>query len=134
MGPHIARKLVKKMVMEKVPVPESRVLMMGYTFKENCPDTRNTKVDDVIAELWDYGVSVDIYDPWVEAGEKAALSKHLTFVDAPEQGHYDAVVVAVAHDVFREMGPEGMRALGKSRSLLFDVKYLFPSDQTDLRL
>jgi len=109
------------------------VLVMGLTFKENCPDLRNTKVVDIISELQDYGVKVDCYDPWIDPKE-AEHEYGLKPITSPEVGMYDSIVIAVAHKQFVEMGVEKIRALGKPTHVLYDLKYILPADVSDLRL
>jgi UDP-N-acetyl-D-galactosamine dehydrogenase len=106
---------------------------MGLTFKENCPDLRNTRVTDIIAELESYGMQVDVWDPWVSA-EEAQHEYGITPVAAPDDGGYEAIVVAVGHRQFGELGSQKIRAFGKDDAVLFDVKYLFPAAETDGRL
>ena len=133
MGAYIADSLVRAMIKRAISVHETRVLVMGLSFKENCPDLRNTRVVDVIAELREYGIKVDIHDPWVDPVE-AQREYGLTLVEAPAKGSYDAVVLAVAHDEFRAMGAEAVRALGRTNHVLYDLKCLFAADESDLRL
>lgn len=133
MGAHVAAGLVKAMMRARIQVRDARVLVMGLTFKENCPDIRNTKVVDMISELRDYGVSVDVHDPWVAPAE-AEAEYGLSLVQEPQAGQYDGIVLAVAHDAFRDLGVEGIRRLGREAHLLYDLKYLFPATASDLRL
>lgn len=133
MGAYVASQLVKAMLKKRIQVDGARVLVMGLTFKENCPDLRNTKVVDIVTELADYGVQVDCYDPWVNP-EDAEHEYGITPISAPKVGEYDAVVVAVAHKQFAEMGEERIRALGKPAHVLYDLKYILPADVCDLRL
>lgn len=133
MGAYVASQLVKAMLKKRIQVDGARVLVMGLTFKENCPDLRNTKVVDIVTELADYGVQVDCYDPWVSP-EDAEHEYGITPISAPKAGEYDAVVVAVAHKQFAEMGEERIRALGKPAHVLYDLKYILPADVCDLRL
>ncbi len=133
MGAYVASQLVKAMLKKRIQVDGARVLVMGLTFKENCPDLRNTKVVDIVTELADYGVQVDCYDPWVNP-EDAEHEYGITPISAPKAGEYDAVVVAVAHKQFTEMGEERIRALGKPAHVLYDLKYILPADACDLRL
>ena len=106
---------------------------MGLTFKENCPDIRNTRVIDIIHELGEYNVRVDIYDPWADAAE--VMEEYgLEIVTNPEPRLYDGIVLAVAHQQFQEMGIDAIRDLGKEQHVLYDLKYLFPASATDLRL
>jgi UDP-N-acetyl-D-galactosamine dehydrogenase len=133
MGPYVVGRLVKEMLKRRVHVEGANVLIMGLTFKENCPDLRNTKVIDIVKELADYGVNVDVYDPWV-SNEGAQHEYGITPVDQPKHGHYDAIVLAVAHSQFRDMGAAGMRVFGKEKHVLFDLKYVLPKGDADIRL
>jgi len=133
MGSYIASRLVKEMTRRGILVRGARVLVMGLTFKENCPDLRNTRVVDIVTELRDYLCEVDVYDPWVDM-EDAAAEYGVRMVMQPETASYDAIVLAVAHHEFREMGAARIRAFGKPEQILFDVKYLFSADETDVRL
>lgn len=133
MGQYVAAQLVKAMTKRKIQVDGARVLVMGLTFKENCPDLRNTRVVDILSELGEYNVAVDVVDPWAKS-EEAQAEYGLELIETPEQGKYDAIVVAVAHKQFREMGAIAIRALGKSSHVLYDLKYVLPSDEADFRL
>ncbi len=133
MGGYIAQELVKTMIRREIPVRGARVLVMGLTFKEDCPDLRNTRVIDIVRELAEYEVAVDVYEPWADAQE-AQAEYGVTPVAAPAAGAYDAIVVAVAHATFREMGVDAIRALGKPGAVLYDVKAVFPQGSADLRL
>lgn len=133
MGAYVASQLVKAMLKKRIHVEGARVLVMGLTFKENCPDLRNTKVVDIISELQDYGVQVDCYDPWINAAE-AEHEYGITPIAAPNADEYDGVIMAVAHKQFAEMGVEQIRALGKPAHVLYDLKYVLPVDVSDLRL
>ncbi|WP_293264191.1 Vi polysaccharide biosynthesis UDP-N-acetylglucosamine C-6 dehydrogenase TviB [Neptunomonas sp.] len=133
MGAYVVSQLVKSMLKKRIQVDGARVLVLGLTFKEDCPDLRNTKVVDIVGELSDYGISVDCYDPWISAAD-AEHEYNITPVSAPDQGVYDAVIVAVAHKQFKEMGAEGIRAFGKPEHVLYDLKYILPADAADLRL
>jgi UDP-N-acetyl-D-galactosamine dehydrogenase len=108
-------------------------LVMGLTFKENCPDLRNTRVIDLLAELKDYNCVVDVCDPWA-APEEAQLEYGISLVAQPDAGTYDAIVLAVAHQQFREMGEAEIRKLGAVTHVLYDLKYLLPAEASDLRL
>ncbi len=133
MGAYIAQSLIKTMIQRDTKVRGARVLVMGLTFKENCPDLRNTRVIDIVRELADYDVAVDVYDPWVDADETYA-EYGVRPVAEVAQGAYDAIVVAVAHSAFLEMGLPAIRALGKPGAVLYDVKSVFPKGEADLRL
>jgi UDP-N-acetyl-D-galactosamine dehydrogenase len=133
MGEVIARELIKEMIRRGSSVKGARVLVMGLAFKENCPDLRNTRVIDIVRELADYEATVEVWDPWIGAAE-ARHEYGLELIDAPESGAYDAVVLAVAHQLFVDLGPEKIRALGTGRAVLFDVKAVLPKEAADLRL
>ena len=134
MGEYVVSQLVKGMLKKRIHVEGARVLVMGLTFKENCPDLRNTRVIDIVQELQEYNTKVDVYDPWVSA-EEASHEYGITPVGEPESGVYDAIIISVGHRQFTAMGMERIRSLGKQNShLVYDLKYLFPADQTDLRL
>ena len=133
MSSHVAEKVLKLMTKKKIQVVDANILVMGLTFKENCPDIRNTKVTDVIAELQGYHANIDVYDPWADAEEvKHEYSLNLT--TEPKAGHYDAAVICVSHDQIKEMGIEAIRKLCKQNNVIFDVKYLFAKDDVDARL
>ncbi|MGS2722719.1 Vi polysaccharide biosynthesis UDP-N-acetylglucosamine C-6 dehydrogenase TviB [Porticoccus sp. GXU_MW_L64] len=131
MGRYVVGQLVKQMLKNRIQVDGARVLVMGLTFKENCPDIRNTKVVDVVAELKDYGINVDIYDPWVNPDE----SMHeygISPIEAPEEGSYDAVILAVAHQQFKDAG--GYKKYAKPNHVIYDLKYALPENEANLRL
>jgi UDP-N-acetyl-D-glucosamine/UDP-N-acetyl-D-galactosamine dehydrogenase len=132
-GAFVAESVVKMMTKRKVHVVDSKVLIMGLTFKENCPDLRNTGVIDIIEELQTFNTHVDIYDPWADAAE-AHHEYGVSLIDAPVPGTYDAIIICVGHDKFKEMGAEGIRALGKPGNVLFDVKHILPKSTVDARL
>jgi len=133
MALYVSTQVVKLMLKKSIQPKGARVLMLGLTFKENCPDLRNTKVVDIVRELGSYGTEVDVYDPWVDVAE-AKDEYGLDLITAPEEGAYDVVIVAVAHDEFRALGAEGIRAFCKETSVLYDIKYILPSDAVDDRL
>ncbi|SDC22813.1 UDP-N-acetyl-D-galactosamine dehydrogenase [Massilia sp. PDC64] len=133
MGPYVIGQLIKHMLKRRIQVDGANVLIMGLTFKENCPDLRNTKVIDMIRELGDYDVNVDVYDPWVSV-EEAQHEYGVVPVSSPEQGKYDAVILAVAHSQFRELGAAAIRQFGKEKHVLFDLKYVLSKDESDVRL
>jgi UDP-N-acetyl-D-galactosamine dehydrogenase len=133
MGAYVAGQLVKALLRKCIHVQGARVLVMGLTFKENCPDLRNTRVIDVIAELQDYGIEVDVYDPWVDTAE-AEHQYGITPISQPETNAYEGIVLAVAHQEFTAMGLAKMRKLGREVHVLYDLKYVLPADQSDLRL
>jgi len=133
MGSYIAQRVIKAMTELRILVAGAKILLMGLAFKENCPDLRNSKVVDIVRELQSFDADVVVFDPWVDA-ESARLEYGISPVRTPKKNGYDAVVIAVAHSVFRDMGIRKIRSLGKKTHLLFDVKYLFSADQTDQRL
>ena len=133
MANYVSSQVVKKMLSKRIHPLESRVLVLGLAFKENCPDVRNTKVVDIVAELEAYGASIDICDPWINA-EEARHEYGVNMVEDPEAGSYDAVIIAVAHDQFRELGEKRIRAYGKEACVLYDIKYLLPATASDDRL
>ena len=133
MSLYVSTQIVKHMLKKGIQPNGAKVLMLGLTFKENCPDLRNTKVVDIVAELVSYGTQVDVHDPWVDAAE-AKEEYGLDLVAAPDQGAYDVVIIAVAHDQFRALGEVGIKAFGKETSVLYDIKYVLPSDAVDDRL
>ena len=133
MGQYVVSQLVKAMMKKRIQVQGARVLVMGLAFKENCPDLRNTRIVDIVAELKDYGVQADVFDPWV-AVEEAQREYAITPISQPEAATYDAIILAVGHQQFKEMGAAEIRALGKSEHILYDLKYLLPAEESDLRL
>lgn len=133
MGAFVADSVIKMMTKRKAHVVDSKVLIMGLTFKENCPDLRNTGVVDIIKELKTYNTHVDIYDPWADAAE-AQHEYGLSLINEPALSTYDAIIICVAHDKFRQMGAAGIRALGKPNNVLFDVKHLLAKHDVDARL
>ncbi|MCY3837288.1 MAG: nucleotide sugar dehydrogenase [Gammaproteobacteria bacterium] len=131
MGDYVAGRVVRLMERHRITPPGSRILVLGLSFKENCPDIRNTKVIDLVAGLEAQGARVDVHDPWVDTTN---APNGIRVVGQPQPGSYDAIVVAVAHEVFRELGPEQIRAFGRFPSVVFDVKQLLPADAVDERL
>ena len=133
MGAFVAGQVIKLMTRRGMTVAQSRILVLGFAFKENCPDLRNTRVIDMVRELEGYGAGVEVHDPWVNPGE-AHAEYGIRPIPQPEPGRYDAIVLAVAHQCFRELGTEGIRALGRPEAVLFDVKSLLPKESVDGRL
>jgi UDP-N-acetyl-D-galactosamine dehydrogenase len=133
MGGYAVAQLVKAMTKKRIQVDGARVLVMGLAFKENCPDLRNTRIVDIVAELREYNCQVDVYDPWVSA-EESVHEYGITPIRSPEPGTYDGVILAVAHNEFRALGADGIRALGKPVHVLYDLKYVLAADEADLRL
>eukprot|EP01037_Dinobryon_pediforme_P016821 gene16821-17002_t len=133
MGPYVVSQLIKAMLKRKIQIEGARILVMGLAFKENCPDIRNSRVIDIVRELYEYNAKVDVFDPWVDSAE-AAHEYGFTPIAMPEQGTYDAIVLAVAHHQFRDLGAEKIRAFGRHDHVLYDLKYIMTSDQSDIRL
>lgn len=133
MGNYVVSQLVKNMLHKRIQVEGANVLVMGLTFKENCPDLRNTRIVDVVSELKEYNINVDVTDPWCDNAE-AEHEYGLTLATALKPNHYDAIILAVAHNEFKEMGVEKIRELGKESHVLYDLKYVLPKNDVDMRL
>ena len=133
MGAYVVAQLVKAMAKKCIQTNGARVLVLGLAFKENCPDLRNTRLVDVVKELQAYNCQVDVYDPWVSA-EEAFEEYGIQPIAQLEKGTYDSIVLGVAHHQFATMGAAGIHALGKTDHILYDLKYVLPADETDLRL
>ncbi len=133
MGTLVATEVMRLMTQKRIHIVDANILILGLAFKENCPDLRNTRVMDITDELVACNANVDIYDPWASSAE----AKQIFDIDMVEQltnNHYDAVILAVAHDQFRGMGIEKVRKLTRNSGVIFDIKYLFDSDKVDGRL
>jgi UDP-N-acetyl-D-glucosamine/UDP-N-acetyl-D-galactosamine dehydrogenase len=133
MGEYVAGRVIRLMAQRGLSPVGARALVLGLTFKENCPDLRNTRVVDIIAGLKEYGLQIDVHDPWASSAE-ARHEYGLTLVEAPARASYDAVILAVAHAQFLEQGPDALRALGRPGAVLYDVKSVLPRDLVDGRL
>lgn len=133
MGSYVVSQLIKAMLKRRIQIDGARTLVMGLTFKENCPDLRNTRVVDIVRELRQYNISVDVYDPWAST-EEAEQEYAITPLAEPLVNAYDSIILAVAHNEFRIMGAANIRRLGKPDHVLYDLKYLFGPDEADLRL
>ena len=133
MGTHVVSQLIKAMTKKRIQVDGAKVLVMGLTFKENCPDVRNTRVIDIVTELEDYNCAVDVYDPWV-ASEEVESEHGIMPIAEPSAGSYDAIILAVAHRQFRDMGYEAIRTLGKRSVIIYDLKYVLSVHESDIRL
>ena len=133
MGAYVVTQLVKSMVKKKIQVEGAKVLVLGLSFKENCPDIRNTRIIDIVKELEEYHIDVDVYDPWVSPIE-AESEYGITPVPTLNAQTYDAVILAVAHEQFKVMGADAIRALGKESHVLYDLKYVLDQAESDLRL
>jgi UDP-N-acetyl-D-galactosamine dehydrogenase len=130
MGEYVVQRLVKLMTRKRIHVSGANILLLGLTFKENCPDIRNTRVIDIIRELQSYHASVDVHDPWADEDE-ARAEYDIELMQAVPKGHYDAIVITVAHNQFKAMGAAGIRAFAKPGAVLFDVKNMLPKDAVD---
>jgi UDP-N-acetyl-D-galactosamine dehydrogenase len=133
MGKYVAGQLVKAMLKRRINVGGARVLVLGLTFKENCPDMRNTRVVDVVNELKDYGISVDVFDPWIDPAE-TENEYGIIPITEPDEGAYDGIILAVAHQEFAAMGADAIRTLGRDDHVLYDLKCILPYNERDLRL
>jgi UDP-N-acetyl-D-galactosamine dehydrogenase len=133
MGEHVANRIIKLMIHHNIQPSGARVLVLGLTFKENCPDVRNTKVADVIRELKGFGCKVDVHDPWASP-QGAEHEYGIKLLARPSPGSYEAIVVAVAHREFVELGARGIRALGVPNAVVFDIKHVLPKGESDGRL
>ncbi|WP_019592133.1 Vi polysaccharide biosynthesis UDP-N-acetylglucosamine C-6 dehydrogenase TviB [Thioalkalivibrio sp. ALRh] len=134
MGGYIADRTIKAMIRKGFPVVGSRVLVMGLAFKENCPDLRNTRVVDIIHDLHGYNAEVDVWDPWVDTAEARHEYGLDLLSESPKQGEYDAIILAVPHHEFVELGAQGLQKFGRERAVIFDVKSVLPPEASDLRL
>ena len=132
MGKYVVSELVKAMVKRRIHVAGARILVMGLTFKENCPDIRNTKVVDILTELKEYGVEVDVFDPWVNA-EESQHEYGITPISAPVNGNYDAIILAVGHNEFKALGATGIRQYCRPDSVIYDLKYILDKNLVDIR-
>ena len=133
MSTYVTSQLIKTMIKKKIQVENSKILVMGFAFKENCPDLRNTKVIDVINELNEYNCEVDVYDPWINALEAEDEYK-ISTISKPKINSYDAVIIAVSHQQFLDMPAKKIRSFCKNNSVLFDLKYVLNTNDSDLRL
>ena len=133
MGSYVVAQLVKAMTKKKIQVDGARVMVMGLAFKENCPDIRNTRVVDIVHELKDYNCNVDVYDPWINF-EESINEYGIAPISDLSLDNYDAIILAVAHKQFKDMGSKYIRSLGKSNTVIYDLKYLFPANESDMRL
>jgi UDP-N-acetyl-D-galactosamine dehydrogenase len=133
MGSYVVDQITRIMTQNRIHIVDSKILIMGLTFKENCPDLRNTRVIDIINNFIEQHANVDVYDPWVDADEASEVYGFKP-LSAPVENSYDAIVLAVSHQQFIDMGADEIRKLGKPEHVLFDVKYMFPAEHTDGRL
>lgn len=133
MGEYVATQLIKVMVKKQIQVVGGNILVMGLSFKENCPDIRNTKIIDLIESLKDYDLNLDIYDPWVDPKE-VKKEYGLQPIQQLKQGYYDAIVLAIGHQKFIDFGYEYIKKLGREKSIIYDLKNIFELNQSDIRL
>ena len=133
MGSFVVGEVVKLMAIKKINIVDANILMLGLSFKENCPDLRNTRVIEMIDELQQLNAKVDVYDPWVNTDE-VARDYRLNLVEHPEKAAYDAIIIAVSHEQFKALGAKGIHAFGKVNHVLYDIKYLLLSNDSDGRL
>lgn len=133
MASYVATNLVKAMIQKDIKIKDANILILGLTFKENCPDIRNTKVVDIVKELKDYEANVDVYDPWINVTE-SQQEYGITPVSELVEQEYDAIVLAVAHHQFKELGADNIRKLGKKDVVIYDLKYVLDKQSVDIRL
>jgi len=133
MGAYVAEQVIRLMTCKRIHAVDAKILILGLTFKENCPDLRNTRVIDIVAAFKSYNINADVYDPWVHKDE-AIHEYGIEPIDAPKDGAYDAVILAVAHNQFKEMGEKGIKKLTKSNAIIYDVKHVLPKSAVDARL
>ncbi len=133
MGQYTATQLVKAVAKKKIHIDDAKVLILGFTFKGDCPDVRNTKIIDMVKELESFNMNVDVYDHWASPDE-VRHEYGIELVSDLKQDHYDAIVLAVDHNEYKAWGEEKIRALGKDQHILYDVKYVLPFGESDLRL
>jgi len=133
MGSYVADQVSKLMTKKRIHVVDANILIMGLAFKENCPDLRNTKIVNLVEEFNSFNCNVDVYDPWVDKDE-SEYEYNIVPVDSPIKGKYDAIIIAVSHDEFKEMGVEKLRSFGRDNHILFDIKYILNADEVDGRL
>lgn len=133
MGEYVATQLVKKLSSQKIHIDEAKILVLGFTFKGDCPDVRNTKIIDIVNELKDFNMTVDVYDSWANSDEV----KHeydIDLISSLHENNYDGIVLAVDHSEFKKMGAAAVRKYGKAKHVLYDVKHVFGTNDSDLRL
>jgi len=133
MGAFVAEKVIKMLTRKRIHVVGANILVLGFAFKEDCPDLRNTRVVDIVNELENYHANVAVYDPWVNS-EEAMKEYGITPIDQPKASHYDAIILAVAHKQFVALGNDAIRAFGKPGHILYDIKSVFPKNSVDARL
>ena len=133
MDEYVITQLVKTMIKKRIQVKGAKVLILGLSFKENCSDVRNTKIIDIVHELREYNTEVDVYDSWVDRAE-AERECNIALINKPTANNYESIIVAVSHSEFVDMGIDNIRALGKEVYVLYDLKYVFAKEDTDIRI
>ncbi|WP_417446735.1 Vi polysaccharide biosynthesis UDP-N-acetylglucosamine C-6 dehydrogenase TviB [Kangiella sp.] len=133
MGEYVATQLVKKLSSKKIHIDEAKVIILGFTFKGDCPDVRNTKIIDIVTELKDFNMSVDVYDDWADPSE-VSQEYGIDLINELKENYYDGIVIAVDHSQFKKLGASKIRKLGKELHVLYDVKHVLPKEESDLRL
>lgn len=133
MGAYVATQLVKKLSLKQIHIDKAKVLILGFTFKGDCPDVRNTKIIDIVTELRDFNMSVDVHDSWASS-EEVKHEYGIELTEALQEGHYDAVVLAVDHSEFKKMGEQKLRAYGKENHVLYYIKHVLALNESDIRL
>jgi UDP-N-acetyl-D-galactosamine dehydrogenase len=134
MPEHLAERVIKLMLKNRIPVLSSRVLVLGLSFKENCPDLRNSKVIDFVKSMEDFGAIIDVYDPWISPDEAMQSYEIRCLNELPKAGGYDAIILAVAHQILVDYGYEAIRGFGAENAIFFDVKGIFPKSLSHGRL
>ena len=133
MAPYVAEQLKSLMIKKNINLENANILIMGFTFKENCPDIRNSKIPDLIKGVGKYNSNIDIYDPWANKNEVRNEHK-INLIEKPIEGNYDAIVLTVAHDDFKKLFIKQIRSFGKKNHIIYDLKYLLDIKETDQRL
>jgi UDP-N-acetyl-D-galactosamine dehydrogenase len=133
MSKYLVKKLTSKMKKNKIKIKNSKILIMGLTFKENCPDTRNSKIFDLVKQLKEYKINVSVFDPWVNQ-KKLSTIDNIKLIKKPKKNNYDCVILAVAHNIFEKIGIDKIKKLTKKKHIIYDLKYMFPKKFSDLRL
>ena len=133
MGGYVTGQVIRLMTQKRIHVVDSKILILGFAFKENCPDLRNTRVIDIVRELQKHNAQVDVYDPWIDHKE-ASHEYGIKPIQTPKNNYYDAIIITVAHNEFVEMGPDTIHAFGKTEHIIYDVKHVLPKEQVDGRL
>lgn len=133
MGGYVANQVINLMLRKRIAIPDSKVLVLGFTFKENCPDVRNTRVIDIVQEFENYGATVDVHDCWADSGD-VEKEYGISLQSELFNDYYDAIILAVGHDEYKRMGTDVIRKLGKGQHVLFDIKHVLDKNNVDARL